>query len=150
MPTSLQPLARHQAKLAELHRRDERRTQQPGPGQRGQPLRVSHVGLATGHGLDVPGVDHPGNDPHRLQRRKRALPVHTRALHDDDFGLDLQRPLRQGAAVTFEGTEVALGNFHPPVVMFDNGARRDLGLVNVQRNDALVHRSQIHCQTPAA
>jgi hypothetical protein len=52
-------LARHQAKLPHLQRRDERRPQQTGPRQRGQPLRVGHVGLATGHGFDVPRVDHP-------------------------------------------------------------------------------------------
>ena len=123
---------------------------QPSARQRGQPLRVSHVGLATRHGLDVVRVDDPGDDPHRLQRRKRALPVHARALHDDNLGPELQRPLRQGAAVTLECAEVALGDLHPAVVMFDNGAGGDLGLVHIQRDDALVHSGQIHCQPPAA
>jgi len=110
---------RHQPKLAELHWRDERRPQQPRARQRGQPLRIGHIGLATGYGLDVPRVDHPGDDAHRLQRRKRALPIQPRALHDDNLGPDLQRPLCQGAAVAIEGTEVALGNLHSAVIMFE-------------------------------
>jgi hypothetical protein len=74
-----------------------------------------------------------------------ALPVHPRALHHH-LGPDLQRPLRQGAAVAFEGAEVALGDLHAAVVMLDDGARGDLGLVNVQRDHALVHRGQLHCR----
>ena len=146
----LLPLARYQAKLAHLHRWDERGAQQTRTRQRGQPLRIGHVGLATGHSLDMPRVDHPSNKAHRLQRRKRAFPIHPCALHHHDLRGHLQRPLRQGAAVAFEGAEVSLGDLYPAIVMFDNGAGRDLGLVNVQRNDALVHRGQIHCGSPAA
>jgi hypothetical protein len=137
-------LARHQSQLPHQQRWNERRPQQPGPRQSGQPLRVGDVGLATGHGFDVPRVDHPRSDTHRLQRRKRALPIHARALHDHHLGPDLKSPLGQRAAVAFEGAELTHGDLHPPIVMLDDGAGRDLGLVNIQRHGALVHRGQLH------
>jgi hypothetical protein len=140
----LLPLTSHQPKPAEVHARDERRPQQTRARQRGEPLRVGHVGLATGHRLDVPGIDHPSNDAHRLQRRERALPVHPGALHDHHFGPDLQRPLGQRATVAFERAEVELGHLLTAVVVLDDGAGGDLGLVNVQRDDALVDGGQLH------
>jgi hypothetical protein len=70
--------------------------------------------------------------------------------HHHHLGPDLQRPLRQGASVAFEGSEVTLDDLQPAIVMFDHRTGRDLGLVNVQRNHALVHRGQIHCLAPAA
>jgi len=46
--------------------------------------------------------------------------------------------------------QVALGDLHAAVLMLDHRAGGDLGLVNVQRDHALVHRGQIHASAPAA
>jgi len=58
-------------------------------------------------------------------------------------------PTRQRAAVTLERAEVAFGDLRAAIVMFDDGAGGDLGLVNVQRHNALVHRGQLHPSSPA-
>jgi hypothetical protein len=73
-----------------------------------------------------------------------------RALHHHHLGPALQRPRSQRSAVALERAELTLADLHLSVVMLDNGARGDLGLVNIQRYDALMHRGQIHCKAPAA
>ena len=88
-------------------------------------------------------IDHPRDEAHRLQRSERALQVHARALHDHHLRRDLECPLRQGAPVTLEGAELSLDHLQPSIVILDQRARGDLGLVNIQRHHALVHRCQL-------
>lgn len=135
--------ARH-VKAVPGRKTDMADAQQTRTRQRGQPLRVSHVGLATGHGFDVSGIDHPRDDAHGFKCRKRALPVHPGALHDHHLRPHFQRPLRQGAAITLERTELAFVRFDAAILLLDEGAGGDFGLVYVQRNHALVHRGQLH------
>jgi len=54
--------------------------------------------------------------------------------------------LGQRATVAPERAEVELGHLLTAVVVLDDGAGGDLGLVNVQRDDALVDGGQLHSQ----
>lgn len=68
------PVPRQLAQLALVARRDEAGTHQPVPQQLGDPLRVLHVGLATGHGLAVLRVQQPHREG-ALQQVVDRLPV---------------------------------------------------------------------------
>ena len=78
--TELAPIARDQAQLAQVLRRDEAAAHEAEARQHGQPLGVGHVGLAPGHVLDEVRVDDPGPDAGALQVREHALPVDAGAL----------------------------------------------------------------------
>jgi hypothetical protein len=54
--------------------------------------------------------------------------------------------LGQCARVALERAEVALGHLLTAVVVPVDGAGGDLGLVNVQRDDALEPGDQLHCE----
>jgi len=47
-------------------------------------------------------------------------------------------------AIALESAELALDHLHSAVIVLDDGARRDFGLVYIQRNDAPMHRFQLH------
>jgi hypothetical protein len=81
----LAPIARDQAQLGQVLRRNEAGAHQAEAGQHGQPLRIAHVGLAPGHMLDEMRVDDPGRDAGVLQVRVHALPVDAGAFHDHQF-----------------------------------------------------------------
>ena len=141
-------LPRDQPQMANVRLGNERATQQSGARQGGQPLRVGYIGLATGHILDMPRVDHPRGNAHRLQRSVRALPVDARALHHHHLGAKLTRPLRQRFAVALERSKLALLNRHRAIRLLRQGAGADLGLVHVQSNHPLVHGLQFHGVSP--
>jgi hypothetical protein len=67
-----------------------------------------------------------------------------RTLHHDQFWLEPGGPIGQGSTVAFEGAKLALLDTHRPVWLFEDGAGGDLGLVNVQSDDTLVNRGNLH------
>ncbi len=79
------PVSGNVTQAAQVRFGNEGGAQETCTRQRCQPLRISHIGLATRHRLDVASVDHPRHYAHRLQRRIRALPVNAGALHNHDI-----------------------------------------------------------------
>jgi len=61
--------------LPDVSRRHEAAAQQSMRVQGGQPLAVGHVGLATGHILHVPAIDHHHRQTGRLQHLIEVEPV---------------------------------------------------------------------------
>ena len=94
------------------------------------------------------GVDDPGNDAHRLQRRVRALPVNAGALHDHNIRANGVSPLGQGLAVSLEAAELSAFMSHAAVRQLNDGAARDLCLVHVQANDTFVDGNNVHRYPP--
>ena len=137
-------LPRHMAQLPQLRGRHERGTQQSGSRQRCQPLRIRPVGLATRNGLHMPGIDHRRHDADLLQRGIGAFPVDARALHDHDFRVTGGHPLGQRLPVPLEAAELGQLNRHVSRLILDNRTDRDLRLMHVQPNHALVERHQFH------
>lgn len=79
-------LAGNQTLVTDVGLRDEGRAQQARTRQRGEPLRIGHIGLAPRRSFDVPGIENSGNDAYFFQRCKRTFPVNARALHDHHLG----------------------------------------------------------------
>ena len=65
----------------DVRRRHETAAQQPVRVQGRQPLAVGHVGLATGHVLHVPPVDHHHFQPGGFQHLVEIEPVNPRGFH---------------------------------------------------------------------
>jgi hypothetical protein len=96
----------------------------------------------------VTGVHHPGDDAYSLQRRIRALPVNAGALHDHDIRGNGARPFGQGFAVSLEAAELPALIRHATVGLLGDGAARDLCLMHIQPNDALVNGNNVHRYPP--
>src|SRR3990167_9063909 len=116
--------------------------------QRCQPLRISHIGLATRHRLDVTGVDHPGDNTHALQRRIRSLPINSGALHNHDIRANGACPLGQRLAISLEAAKLTPLIRDAAVRLLGDGAARDLRLVHVQPYNALVDGDNVHRYPP--
>jgi hypothetical protein len=107
-------------------------------------LRIADVGLAPWNILDVLGIDHQRLETGRFQRRVRTLPINARAFHDHQLGLQLRRPFGQCPAIALEGAELPLFDPVLATLVFNDGTGRNLRLVHVQANDALVKCRQLH------
>jgi hypothetical protein len=149
-PAELLALAGNQPEVADVRLWDERTAQQPGARQRGQPVRIAHVGLASGHVFDVPRIDHPRSDTLRIQRSVRALPVNAGTLHHHHLRGQRACPLGQGPAVTLEGAKLPLLDDGGSVRLLYQRAGTDLGLVHVQSDHTFVDRGQFHGMSPWA
>lgn len=144
LPDQFLPLARNQAQLTQLHRRDERPAQQAGAGQCGQPLRIAYIGLAPRDMLDVPGIDDLSANAERLQGGIGALPVNAGAFHDDGIGPQCGCPFSQGAPVPLEGAELPLLDARGAIGFFEDGTGCDLRLMHIDSDNAFVKRTQFH------
>ncbi len=148
LPDQLLPLAGHQAQLAQSGRRDERSPQEPRAGQCREPLGIPDIGLATGDILHMPGVHHLSANARRLQRRIRALPVNARALHHHAIRRQSRRPRGQGPPVPLEPPELPLLDARRAIGLLDQRTGRDLCLMHVEPDDALVQCHQFHATFP--
>ena len=62
----------------------------------------------------------------------------------DLLGADLDHPFGERPSVALEATELPMLHARAAVVRFEDGAGRDLRLMDVQTDDALVQRLQFH------
>jgi len=146
--TELLPLARNQAQVADVGLRDERGSKQARSRQGGEPLRIGHIGLAPRHGFDVTGVDNPGGNAHALQGCVWALPVNAGALHDHHLGSKRLGPLGQSPSVALEAAKFAALHCDLAISLLGHCAGADLGLVDVQADDAFIDRRKFHDSSP--
>jgi hypothetical protein len=140
----LLPLAGNQAQVANIGLRDERGPQQARSRQGGKPLRIGHIGLAPRHGFDVTGVDNPGGNAHALQGCVRALPVNACALHDHHIRAKRLGPLGQSPSVALEAAKFAGLHCDRAIRLLGHCAGADLGLVDIQADDAFIDRCKFH------
>ena len=131
--------------------------QQPVGVQLLQPLAVPHVGLATRHVLDAPGVHQHHLQSPLLQHTEQRYPVHAGGLHDHRFHTALRKPLRQTVQVRCEGGKLlyrllrAVGGHRDEMA---GGAHVDARRVQVQLGQpfrfcavlASAHHRLYHCR----
>ena len=86
----------------------------------------------------MPGIDHLGANACRLQGRIRALPVDASAFHHDLVGMQRGHPIGQFPAIPFERPELPLLDAHTAIGFLDQRTGRDLRLMDVEPDDALV------------
>ena len=138
MATELLALARHQTQGAQLGRRHERGTQEPGTAQCRKPFRIRHIGLAAGDLLHMPCIDDDCPNANFFKIGVGALPIDAGALHHDEVGRMARTPVRQGASISFEGTKGPTLNLRRPVRSFDEGTGGDLGLMHIEPDHPFV------------
>jgi hypothetical protein len=132
------------AQVAQFLRRDETAAQQPGACQHRQPLGVAGIGLATGHLLDVLGIDHPCPDADLFQSGIGAFPIDTGALHDHGVGSKACDPLGHDASVTLKGTELAAMNLGFTTGLLENHTDVDNGQMHIHADGTAKDRLNIH------
>jgi hypothetical protein len=142
--TELLPVPGNVAQATQVCLGDEGGAQQARACQRGQPLRIGHIGLATRHRLDMAGVDHPSDDAHAFECSVRTLPVNAGALHDYDIWANAACPIGQGFAVSLEAAKFAALIRLAAIWLLSDSASGDLRLVYIQTDDALVDGNNVH------
>jgi hypothetical protein len=125
--------------------------QQTGFGEPAQPRRIRDVGLATGHLLDVPGVDRHAVEL-VLQDRPRRLPVHAGGLDHDLLHAVTGEPVAQRQQPPHRRRELLHVPLAPAALVRHAHARHHLRPVDVQRRRALndrLHPCPLSLQSPA-
>ncbi len=111
--------------------------------QVGNPLRVTHIGLATRDRLDVLGVDHQQFKV-SFQEVKNGLPIHPGRFHGDMGTASSGEPVLQEQQVLRDGAKGADLLVALPIGRQDDETSNDQLLVDVESTTAFIddlHRS---------
>ena len=125
-------VARDQAQFAQILRGNETAAHQAETSQHGQPLRIEHVGLATGHVLDEVRVD---RDVGVLQVREHALPINAGTLHDHELNRLQVVPLTQLTALP-DGKEVRIVGLITRIKRILTTRQQSMAFVHLEDQDS--------------
>jgi len=125
--------------------RHKARAHQPMADQVGDPLRVLHVSLASGHVAHVRGIADDDGEV-TLQGSMHRLPVDTRALHADVGDAFLKQPLAQGREVLAHGAEAAHLLERAAPCRAENNASHHRALVHIEPGGAFDQCVHHHLQ----
>ena len=142
MRAELAPVARDQAQLAQVLRRDEAARTRPKRASTASHSLSAMSVLRPGTCLIDVRVDHPGGDAGALQVGVHALPVDAGALHDHQFDAQFDQPGRQRAAVAPETAELPRLALHRAVGLLDQHRHHMQHAVHVDTGHAPVQGSQ--------
>lgn len=96
--------------------------------------------MATGHVLDVPGIDHVDGNPGVFQGGVGAVPVDPGALHHHPGHPEVEPPRHPGAAIALEAAERAWVFFHGAVVEFGQDSEDIPHLMHVHSGNTAIKR----------
>ena len=133
------PLPEIGAQTGDFGLRPEAGTQQAVFVQTLQPLCVADVGLAPGHVLRVPGVDHHHLEPSLFQDFEDRNPVNTGRFHDDRLDPAPGEPVRQPVKIIGKRPERSNRFF---VAIWTDGRDMYCG-ADIDRRRGRVDRDQI-------